>query len=87
MVNGDQDTSAGELRCPRCGEPFRCGAAAGEAECWCFEAPAVTPEPAAESCLCQRCLSAAADAAAGGGEPLKSGGGGRAGRGRSPGSR
>ncbi len=60
MVSGAQDSSPGTERCARCGEAFRCGAAAGEAECWCYAAPAVAPDPAAESCLCPRCLRAAA---------------------------
>ena len=74
-----QDINPGAARCPRCGEAFRCGAVAGEAECWCFEAPPVTPDPAAGDCLCPRCLRAAA------GEPFSPAG--AAARGRSPGSR
>jgi hypothetical protein len=83
MVSGAQDSSAGTVRCPRCGAAFHCGAAAGAAECWCYEAPPVAPDPEIEACLCPRCLGAAADAGAGG----TVSGAGAAGRGRSPGSR
>lgn len=51
----------GATVCPRCGERFACAAAAGEPTCWCFERPAVAPDPAAgERCLCPRCLGEAA---------------------------
>jgi Cysteine-rich CWC len=51
--------------CPRCGAAFRCGMAAGDAECWCIQLPQVMPLPssspaapdiAAVSCLCPVCL-------------------------------
>jgi hypothetical protein len=55
--------------CPLCGEPNRCGAAAGAASCWCFTATIpdrVLAELPAEAvgvaCVCARCV------VAGGGE-------------------
>jgi hypothetical protein len=52
--------------CPGCGTAFRCGMAAGDAECWCVKLPHVMPVPAANatpsrdaapaSCYCPVCL-------------------------------
>ncbi|MGH8220387.1 MAG: cysteine-rich CWC family protein [Steroidobacteraceae bacterium] len=44
--------------CFRCGAAFHCGAAAGEARCWCERQSRVAPvgEP---SCLCPGCLGRA----------------------------
>jgi hypothetical protein len=47
--------------CPQCGAGLRCGAASGDATCWCFDMPRVVaisptdPEQKA-SCLCRDCL-------------------------------
>jgi hypothetical protein len=49
-------------RCPLCGEPNACGAAAGRETCWCFEAR-LAPEALARIperalgvvCICAKC--------------------------------
>ena len=50
------------LRCPLCGQPNACGAAAGAEHCWCFDvtlAPAAlarVPEAARGiACICAKC--------------------------------
>jgi hypothetical protein len=50
-----------EFICPQCGAGLRCGAASGDASCWCFEMPRVVAvptenPPAKASCLCRACL-------------------------------
>ena len=49
-------------RCPLCAQPNKCGMAAGEASCWCFEAQlaldalARIPEQArGVACICAKC--------------------------------
>lgn len=51
--------------CPRCGEGFTCGMAAGEQSCWCAELPNVISldgilfpgdDVKYEDCLCPNCL-------------------------------
>lgn len=51
-------------RCPACGEPNRCGIAAGGGPCWCFTAavpPAaldrVPPQARERICLCAACAT------------------------------
>ena len=50
--------------CPLCGQPNRCGAAAGEAECWCYSA--AIPNEVLErvpqaakgvACVCRNCAA------------------------------
>jgi len=46
--------------CSRCGTPFRCGALAGDARCWCAALPLLPlarlrPD---DGCLCPACLDA-----------------------------
>jgi hypothetical protein len=52
--------------CPLCGESNACGAAAGEATCWCFDAVVPTevlerlPDAArGKACVCRRCATGA----------------------------
>jgi hypothetical protein len=46
--------------CERCGAAFRCGAAAGDARCWCASMPALGRERLIDGagCLCPACLEA-----------------------------
>lgn len=47
--------------CPRCGKPFTCGMAAGEAVCWCVAHPPLFAVPTAgaadAACYCPDCLA------------------------------
>jgi hypothetical protein len=56
----ERKEDAGARTCPRCGTPFRCGALAGDARCWCASLPALPVErlDAASGCLCAACLEA-----------------------------
>ncbi|MBK9954276.1 MAG: cysteine-rich CWC family protein [Rhodocyclaceae bacterium] len=47
--------------CPRCGEHFTCGMAAGLGECWCGSLPPVAIDPAVTGCLCPACLAGLAE--------------------------
>ncbi|MCB9450634.1 MAG: cysteine-rich CWC family protein [Anaerolineaceae bacterium] len=62
----DQETTLSKepLTCPRCGEPFTCGLAVGEAHCWCFDMPkkaSIGKEQAQQGCICPKCLQALLD--------------------------
>lgn len=50
--------AAANAVCPRCGRRFRCGMKAGDAKCWCVEAPQGLPVPApgTAGCYCPECL-------------------------------
>lgn len=49
--------------CPACGSAFRCGVAAGDAACWCFNRPAVGSVAGvpADLCVCPACLDLVAN--------------------------
>lgn len=59
MANGrvgmPEATNAG---CCKCGAPFHCGAASGEATCWCEQQPRLAPAVGSR-CLCPECLKKA----------------------------
>jgi hypothetical protein len=63
-------TTVDPARCPLCGQANDCRIAAGEATCWCFEAP-VPPEVVARvpaeasgvACVCRRCAARPTDEA------------------------
>lgn len=47
-----------ETTCFKCGAVFHCGAATGEAACWCEQQPRLAPIEES-SCLCPGCLKIA----------------------------
>jgi Cysteine-rich CWC len=55
------EPGAGEAleTCPECGARFRCGAVAGQTDCWCRSLPPRLPVPADPQarCLCPDCLA------------------------------
>jgi hypothetical protein len=46
--------------CPECSAPVRCGIAAGENTCWCFNVQA-TGYLEHDLCMCKKCLTARPD--------------------------
>jgi len=46
-------------KCEQCGSEFRCGVAAADATCWCFDEPHVIPFDEKAQCLCPACLKLA----------------------------
>jgi hypothetical protein len=64
MLDHEVTLNKEPLTCPRCGEPFTCGLAVGDAHCWCFDVPhkAVLGKKLARTgCICPKCLQAAID--------------------------
>ena len=53
-----------ENTCPRCGNTFVCGMAAGLDKCWCAELPPIVPPDPGAGCLCPGCLRAEVASAA-----------------------
>lgn len=43
--------------CPRCGRAVVCAVAAGQAQCWCMDFPAVQVVDSRKNCWCRRCLN------------------------------
>lgn len=48
------------IKCAICGAAFECNP---DSACWCRNLPNVIPVPAADSCLCPKCLAQKIDAA------------------------
>lgn len=43
--------------CPRCGQSVGCQIAAGQAQCWCMDLPAMLALDPQAACWCRGCLS------------------------------
>jgi hypothetical protein len=57
-MHHDDTKNAGNVACTECGQTFRCGFRAGDAQCWCAELPRRLPMPtdSASGCVCAACL-------------------------------
>lgn len=61
IMNKKTRSSVPNTVCVRCNGGFRCGVAAGDGHCWCFDYPRLDPLPHDDKsteggCLCPRCL-------------------------------